>query len=62
MKTWETCLPPEAFVRAHRSALVAVQWIDELRIVEGRRVLCLRTGQELPLSRRQARLFRELWG
>jgi two-component system LytT family response regulator len=52
------------FVRVHRSAIVNVERIRELRAVEGEVILVLRDGAEVPVSRRRReavhRVIREM--
>jgi two-component system, LytTR family, response regulator LytT len=46
------------FVRIHRSTLVALAHVDEIRVVDGRYLV--RVGEvELPVSRRHTRELRE---
>lgn len=47
------------FIRIHRSTLVALAHVDELRVVDGRCTVRL-GGQELPVSRRHTRELRDL--
>lgn len=46
------------FVRIHRSTLVALAHVEELRSTDGHYVVCL-AGQELAVSRRHARELRD---
>ena len=46
------------FVRIHRSTLVSLAHVDEIRVAEGRCTVLL-GGHELPVSRRHARELRE---
>jgi two-component system response regulator LytT len=49
---------PAGFVRIHRSSLVALGHVDEVRVIDGR--YAVRVGDvELPVSRRHARELRE---
>jgi DNA-binding LytR/AlgR family response regulator len=50
---------PAGFARIHRSILVALEHVDEVRVVDGR--CTVRLGRvELPVSRRHTRALREL--
>jgi DNA-binding LytR/AlgR family response regulator len=46
------------FVRIHRSTLIALAHVDEVRMVDGHYTVCLGTD-ELPVSRRHARVLRD---
>lgn len=53
---------PAGFVRTHRSLLVAVRWVRELRSDDGHHTLVVASGglrRELPVARRHAREVRE---
>jgi len=57
----EERLNPEIFVRTHRSAIVNVDRVCELRKEAGESFLVLAGGSRIPISRRRrARIFRQL--
>jgi two-component system LytT family response regulator len=64
MDELEARLDPRRFVRVHRSAIVRVDRVRELRAVAaGRHEVVLRDGTRLPLSRsRRERVERALTG
>ena len=49
----EARLDPTRFVRVHRSAIVSVDRVRELRAAHGESVLVLRDGTRVPVSRRR---------
>jgi two-component system LytT family response regulator len=56
----EARLDPERFVRVHRSAIVRLDGVREVRAPAGAETtLVLRDGTELPLSRRRARRVKD---
>lgn len=58
LRTIEGRLPPRAFVRANRTRVVGISWIrDVTPWFAGRLKLRLDDGQEVMVSRRQARAF-----
>lgn len=57
----ETEWAPAGFVRIHRSLLVALAHVSELRMDGGRCSVRLSDGTELGVSRRQTRELRELY-
>lgn len=59
---WERRLPPRAFARVHRSAIVGVGEIERIESSFGRQRLFLRGFAEpVAVSRRGAALLRERW-
>jgi two-component system LytT family response regulator len=64
MAALEEQLDPQKFVRIHRSAIVNVERVSEIRLdYANRSVVVLRTGERLPLSRtRKEQLERVLSG
>jgi two-component system LytT family response regulator len=61
MAALESSLDPKHFVRIHRSAIVRVDRIDEIRtMVHGDHVVILRNGKELPFGRTYRERLQEL--
>ncbi len=48
------------FIRIHRSYLVALTYVEEVRLTAGRAGVMLTGGIELPVSRRHTRVLREV--
>ena len=55
----ETRLDPAQFVRTHRSAIVNIARVREVRNEASEMVLVLRDGQSVPVSRRRREFLRE---
>jgi DNA-binding LytR/AlgR family response regulator len=64
LQTLERVLPPERFVRCHRSFLVNVLEVGEIVPFFGRSLLLRmkETGAEVPVSRARAALVKQLFG
>jgi two-component system LytT family response regulator len=60
LAAFEARLDPERFARVHRSAIVRLDQVRELRSDAGGDRLLLRDGTALPLSRRRAARLRQL--
>jgi two-component system LytT family response regulator len=53
MARFETRLNPESFIRVHRSAIVNLQYVKEIRTdpQQGESFVLLKDGQKVPISR-----------
>jgi DNA-binding LytR/AlgR family response regulator len=64
LSSLELRLDQKMFLRTHRSAIVNINFISEVRHVKGEIVLILKTGTRVPVSRRRhtriSRLLSEL--
>jgi two-component system LytT family response regulator len=60
LRRWELRLPPADFVRIHRSSLVNLHHIDEVRYIDGRWEIAMRSSGESELLTVSRRVGREL--
>jgi two-component system, LytTR family, response regulator len=59
LREWESRLPPADFVRIHRSSMVNLRHVQEVRHVETHWEVVLRSGRTLDVSRRMASELRD---
>jgi DNA-binding LytR/AlgR family response regulator len=61
MRSIESCLDPADFVRIHRSAIVALSFVERVERAEpGRTTVTLRDGTALPVGRHYLPNLRDL--
>jgi two-component system LytT family response regulator len=60
LQSLEARLDPATFFRASRSHIINLRWVGQVDTgVDGRLVVTLRSGPQVPISRRQARRLRD---
>jgi two-component system LytT family response regulator len=60
LQSLEARLDPASFFRASRSRIINLRWVGQVDTgVDGRLVVTLRDGPQVPISRRQARRLRD---
>jgi two-component system, LytTR family, response regulator len=59
LREWESRLPPADFVRIHRSSMVNLRHVQEVRHIDTHWEVVLRSGRTLDVSRRMASELRD---